>query len=76
MIKCAICNRIKQNFNHWWTLEFCSITKSFFVYPFEYSAELETPMEWETIHTCGIECLLIAESKIRNAEDPVRRIPE
>ena len=71
-IYCAICGREKTSINHWWTMEYNTALKSTYAYPLDTDEDSKF-QDSRTIDVCGIEHLMLAESLVRQGEDPFKK---
>jgi hypothetical protein len=68
-ISCDNCGKQKGEANHWWSIEANIHTKSMFIHPFD-ELQLKIPDHIE-LSACGLECLGILESKIKEGRNPL-----
>jgi len=76
-IRCDYCGKLKGEVNHWWVIDANIKIKSMFIYPLE---KIDDPrfessfLEKNHIRivSCGLECLSILESKIKEGVNPLK----
>lgn len=75
-IYCDQCGAEKKETNHWWSL-FANLTrKSMFISPYElnhdFTLNFLPTYKYLQLTACGLECLAILESKIREGVNPLK----
>jgi hypothetical protein len=78
-VSCDNCGKQKGEVNHWWSIEANIRTKSMFICPLEefsqaqFLPQREQPKEIDYIplSACGLECLGILESKVKEGKNPL-----
>jgi hypothetical protein len=70
-VSCDNCGKQKQETNHWWLLDSNIKTKSMFIYPFEETRKFSERENYIHLSACGLECLGILESKIKEGRNPL-----
>lgn len=79
---CDQCGVLKKEVNHWWFIDANIKTKSMFVCPLSDNVSTKDNMyagyDFIDFHThirlvaCGLECLSILESKIKEGVNPLK----
>jgi hypothetical protein len=78
LIKCDNCGKQKEQSNHWWKIEYKIMTKSMFIYPSEEKINIHKNdinriyLGAQELDSCGLECLGILESKIKEGVNPLK----
>lgn len=68
---CDNCGRLKDAVNHWWSLWANIKTKSLFIKPMDEHLYDGSP-GFISLNACGLECLSILESKIKEGVNPLK----
>jgi len=69
-ITCDRCGKIKEKTNHWWHIYANVDKRSMFITPMENIPE--EPKGSLGLNACGLECLGILESKIKDGVNPLK----
>lgn len=69
---CDQCGVLKKEVNHWWTIDANIANKSMFIYPFEELRQFSHDQRYIHLVACGLECLSILESKIKEGVNPLK----
>ena len=70
-VACDICGHLKGDMNHWWVIVYQHTRKFYWVSPYDGGIKPDEGTECEKlVDICGEECLVKAESKIRQGIDP------
>jgi hypothetical protein len=70
---CDNCGKIKGENNHWWSI-LANINKSMFISPYDTNLgpiKIEETTKYISLVACGLECLGILESKIKEGRNPL-----
>lgn len=70
--KCDHCERLKGETNHWWNIDANIQTKSMYIYPLEEQRIFMEDQRFIHLVACGLECLSILESKIKEGINPLK----
>jgi hypothetical protein len=80
LIKCDNCGKQKETSNHWWQMYANVENKSMFIYPLDKMKVTTGYMKdsddkytsYTRLDACGLECLGILESKIKEGVNPLK----
>jgi hypothetical protein len=69
---CDQCGKLKGENNHWWLIDANIAKKSMFVYPFDKTRKYSADQRYIHLVACGLECLNVLESKIKEGVNPLK----
>jgi hypothetical protein len=69
-VSCDNCGKLKGENNHWWSIEANVRNKSMFIQP--YVGQYGYAANNIAMVACGLECLAILESKIKEGKNPLK----
>jgi len=72
-VSCDNCGVLKREVNHWWVIYANISNKSMFICPLENILPSRTLNGSISLKACGLECLSILESKVKEGVNPLKK---
>jgi hypothetical protein len=71
-VSCDNCGKLKGENNHWWLIDANISHRVMFIHPSNTNHLVDRDYSFVELIACGLECLAILESKVKEGKNPLR----